>query len=372
MKSKRNVKSRLEAPTRYERVSRVSPQARPAVPWPAMILRTGLAVFLGAAVSACNYTTDYCGKVCVATCPSGYTCSAGGVCVAADGHCGMTFGDGGNEGGNSMDGGGSPGGPNCAANGASCSTNGDCCSASCVQGSCYSATCAVGATCNEATDCCFALACTSPSSGTGPSTCQIPGEFLSCTAAEGCSQSPIPLQCMGTGANAQCIEPCSSSSDCGDQATACTSGSAFGIDQTGCFQVACGPGTSNGTAYWGACTLVAGEPGLCLSFNGGNSGACIEVGAIPPYGACTNGASRASSFCAAGACLPTSTNGTACFALCAAAAPFGPNGGPNCPSGMTCQTAQSGENVGVCLESCSAGSSASCPAGTQCNNGFCD
>ncbi len=197
--------------------------------------------------------------------------------------------------------------------------------------------------------------CTPPAGATSlDGTCALPNELDPCLASLGCAGA---LVCQATPDGGLCLQPCTSSSDCADPTTACL----IERGQQACWPNACGPGTANGTAYFGSCNATGTGDGTCLP--SGASGLCLASGAVATGQSCQFArAAGPSPLCSAGDICVGSSEGrnlSLCEPLC------DPDGGsPTCSPGEACAPVF-GREVGACTQLCGDGGSA-CPTNTTC------
>ncbi len=152
--------------------------------------------------------------------------------------------------------------------------------------------------------------------------CQLPATHGHCAPSLGCAASSPPADCVDTGqAGDYCLVACSSVLDCpslDDHCVQVLDGGSF------CMTDFCGPGTGNGGAYYGPCTVTSGDDGQCLprvSDTGSIVGLCTATGDVADGGACTTDRTSATTaLCKAGeACLGLGKSGRRCLPVCALA-----------------------------------------------------
>jgi hypothetical protein len=197
--------------------------------------------------------------------------------------------------------------------------------------------------------------CTPPAGAISPDgTCAFPGEFEACLDVVGCAGM---LACMAVADGGLCLEACTSNGDCTDPTTACLTEQG----QQACWPDACGPGTTNGTAYYGSCNATGTGDGTCVPGPGG--ALCLASGPVSSGQSCQYARSTgASQLCVAGDICVGSSEGRSlslCEPLCAR-----DGGSPTCGSGSACAPVLGGD-VGACTQVCTAGGPA-CPANTAC------
>ncbi len=224
------------------------------------------------------------------------------------------------------------------------------------------------------------LACMYTGGGTSGYQCELPTEFYPCLPAVGCAQGSPPLTCsaitLPTGSENLCVVDCAASTGCPTPSTTCQSVSG----QSVCWYDLCGPGsspdggTANGTVYYAPCNAQGSGDGVCLPVTSGSG----TVGICQQGGPLAAGATGCSPIRPAGGALATLCDGTSycltsfsggttslCYPICGAQAPMAADGGPGCGTGTGCVGI--GGDFGVCLESCTAGTT-TCPSPTSCQN----
>ncbi len=243
----------------------------------------------------------------------------------------------------------------------------------------------VGATCNPTAYPDAVCAPVGLSCDPASSTCELPTKFTQCLAVVGCAAGltctpGIPVG--DGGAQTLCVQACTTTPDCSDSLTACTS-----IPDSGsyCLLNGCGPGSiadggGNGGGVYLACDSSQTGDGTCYpyDFDAGLQLLCTQAGSVALNASC--GADRTNgnnTLCEAGAVCAnfgTAANPlSACYLACAATAPSFPDGGPGCESNAVC--IRLGERLGACIPRCSVPSD--CPSPLTCaivtgyTGGFC-
>jgi outer membrane protein assembly factor BamB len=209
----------------------------------------------------------------------------------------------------------------------------------------------------------FGLSCQGNPDESELGSCQPPTANQACLPGVGCAGT---LACVSRGSGSVCEQTCATTGDCPDLFDDCAP---LDGGSSSCNEVACGPGTTAGGAYYGACgtgTCVpfyqasGGEIGLCMAGAGGDAGADSGSGCASSRGSgalCPTG-----SFCYSG-----ETN-SACLPLCDyTAAAFGVDaGGPSCGSGQTCVFLGGNLAAGACAQTCGGDAGTSCPPSLSC------
>jgi hypothetical protein len=209
----------------------------------------------------------------------------------------------------------------------------------------------------------------------GGSTCQLPVEVSACSTAVGCANTTPPLHCVGGSPFGLtpfgCVYYCNVSTDCPTSVTSCQPAPGGGAQQICTFNT-CGPGTANGTQFYGACSANGSNDGTCEPLvrltTTSDLGICDQGGSAPLWQPCnfTRGADGGgSNLCAQNTtCVPfNSPNGqrTFCSPICSPAGALG--SGPACDSGQSC-LAFASPDFGVCVVDCGAGQA--CPSTFVC------
>jgi hypothetical protein len=202
------------------------------------------------------------------------------------------------------------------------------------------------------------------------STCQLPPEFAPCLATVGCSSGHhcIPgITNLHGNTGTLCAQPCSQTSDCTNILAFCGTTSA---GAKACQYDFCGPGSlpdggsDNGAGAYLTCDSSGTADGLCYPL--ASRLVCDQAGSTALYQPCVSirmdGGSAG--LCGLGAtCVDFPDHHSACLQVCAAAAPFLPDGGPGCASGFACTNSSGpGGVLGSCLETCTT----DCPAPLTC------
>lgn len=211
--------------------------------------------------------------------------------------------------------------------------------------------------CRIDADCGSGLKC-DLSSGVG--VCRLPREFEACQPDAGCadaSSACVTIPLLGQA----CVVPCQATSACPDPITSCQ-------DLPGSTTQVCLPTPCTDGGLYAYCPVEAAADGTCIP--GGVFGnVCLAGGTVPQDGGCSlaRTSAGASDRCVPDAACAFSDGGAICFPLCGSSG----DAGLGCLGTTACVSFTGGPvagfaSYGYCAETCTPGSSASCPAGLSC------